>query len=57
MGREIEPEFQAPRAINPVPRRLAEVERTKRLIGFEAEIPLDKGLRNLVSWWRGRKAK
>ncbi len=56
MGREIESEFQDPRAVNPVPRRLAEVERTKRLIGFEAEILLDEGLRDLVAWWRGRKA-
>jgi UDP-glucose 4-epimerase len=40
------------RAVNPVQRRLANVDAARRLIGFEASVPLDAGLRDLVSWWR-----
>jgi len=57
MGKEMEPEHHEERKVNPVSRRLAEVSRTRDLIGFEAEITLEQGLQDLVAWWRGKKSK
>ena len=57
MGRpELTPIYEAERAVNPVPKRLADVSKAKSIIGFEAEIPLDEGLRNLVDWWAQQSA-
>jgi UDP-glucose 4-epimerase len=53
MGRrDLVPVHAEERAVNPVQRRLADVDAARRLIGFEASVPLDAGLRDLVSWWR-----
>ena len=53
MGRpSLAPAFQAARAVNPVERRLADVEKARRMLGFASEIPLREGLRHLVDWWR-----
>jgi len=49
------PEFQAARQVNPVERRLADVEKARRLLGFTAEIPLRQGLGDMVAWWRARR--
>ena len=32
----------------------ADVEKARRLIGFEAKVPLDEGLERLVSWWKSQ---
>jgi UDP-glucose 4-epimerase len=48
----VTPQFQAERAINPVPRRLAGTAEARRQIGFTAELPLEEGLADLVAWWR-----
>jgi UDP-glucose 4-epimerase len=51
MDREdLQPAFQPARAINPVPRRLADVGAAARDLGFTATIPLGEGLRGLVRW-------
>jgi UDP-glucose 4-epimerase len=56
MGRtEIAPVFAEQRSVNPVQRRLASIAKAKRLLGFRAKIPLDKGLRELVDWWRAER--
>jgi UDP-glucose 4-epimerase len=53
MGREqIDPEFAPERSVNPVPRRLASIDKAEQLLGFRAEIPLEEGLLELVDWWR-----
>src|SRR5262249_47695278 len=49
---ELNPEFVPERSVNPVPRRLASTTKAERLLGFRAVIPLDRGLRDLVDWWR-----
>lgn len=49
------PEFAPERSVNPVPRRLASIAKAKRLLGFQAEIPLQTGLRDLVNWWRAER--
>lgn len=40
------------RKVNPVSRRLADMSAARKLIGFEARVPLKEGLRRLVTWWR-----
>lgn len=40
------------RKVNSVTRRLADTRKAKEMIGFEAKVDLDQGLRDLVSWWR-----
>jgi UDP-glucose 4-epimerase len=37
-----------------VPRRLADVSRARRLLGWQARVPLEEGLARLVGWWRSR---
>jgi UDP-glucose 4-epimerase len=46
----VRPQMLAERSINPVPRRLADVAKARRLLGFQAQIGLDEGLRSLVTW-------
>jgi len=52
MGSELRPEYGPERKANPVPRRLADISKAKTMLGFEARIPLEEGLRRLASWWR-----
>ena len=57
MGRpDLGIEYQPVRAINPVERRLADVTRARKELGFTATITLEDGLRDLVDWWRGERA-
>src|SRR5579859_6595650 len=51
MGRRLEVEHQPERKVNPVPRRLAATESAAELIGFEAAVGVEEGLRRLVEWW------
>ena len=46
------PQHQEARTVNPVPRRLADISKARELIGFETTHPLDKGIGELVAWWR-----
>jgi UDP-glucose 4-epimerase len=48
-------EFGPERKVNPVPRRLADTSKAKRLLGFHAEIRLEEGLRELVEWWQTQR--
>jgi len=52
MDSTLEPEFGPARDVNGVTRRLADVSRASRLLGWKAEVGLDDGLRRLVAWWR-----
>lgn len=52
MGADLEPEYGPARSVNAVPRRLADTSKASRLLGFEAEVELEDGLRSLVEWWR-----
>nr|WP_252393867.1 NAD-dependent epimerase/dehydratase family protein [Candidatus Rhodoblastus alkanivorans] len=57
MGRRgMVPEFAPERSVNPVPRRLASTGKAERLLGFRASASLDKGLGDLVKWWRAERA-
>ena len=55
MGSTLRPVYGPERKVNPVPRRLADVDKARRLLGFEARVPLEAGLRRLVEWWRSER--
>jgi UDP-glucose 4-epimerase len=57
MGSNLQPEYGPERKVNPVPRRLADTKKARKLLGFEASIPVEVGLRRLVSWWREEHAR
>jgi len=54
MGSDLSIEYGAERKVNPVPRRLADVSKANRLLGFNAQVSLEEGLCRLVNWWRDR---
>ncbi|MEJ3405276.1 NAD-dependent epimerase/dehydratase family protein [Rathayibacter sp. YIM 133350] len=43
------------RAVNGVVRRLADTSAAREVLGFQAEVGLDDGLRELVDWWRPQR--
>ncbi|EJL33368.1 nucleoside-diphosphate-sugar epimerase [Caulobacter sp. AP07] len=43
------------RAVNPVPRRLADISLAAERIGYAPRVSLEDGLRDLVAWWREEK--
>lgn len=55
MGSNLEVEYGPSRAVNGVPRRLADTSKAQRELGFEAEIDLEEGLTRLVEWWRAAR--
>lgn len=52
MGSNLQPEYGPERKVNPVPRRLADVNKARRMLGFESRVALEDGLRRLVGWWK-----
>jgi UDP-glucose 4-epimerase len=56
MGADMEVEFGPARAAAAVTRRLADIEKARDVLGFEAEIDIEDGLRRLVQWWRAERA-
>lgn len=52
MGSRVRPEHGPERKVNPVSRRLADVSKAERLLGFKAGIGLEEGLTRLVRWWQ-----
>jgi UDP-glucose 4-epimerase len=52
MGSDARVEHGPERAVNGVTRRLADVSAAREQLGFEAQVPLSDGLRELVEWWR-----
>lgn len=49
---QVRPVFLPERSVNPVPRRLADTSKARRMLRFEASIGLEEGLRRLVAWRR-----
>jgi UDP-glucose 4-epimerase len=49
---DVQPEFLPERAINPVPRRLADISNAENKLGFLARVEVEEGLRRLVEWRR-----
>lgn len=57
MGSTVAVEYGPERKVNAVSRRLADTSKARRLLGFEAGVDLEAGLRQLVEWWRAAKAR
>ena len=57
MGSNVSVEYGPERTVNKVPRRLADTYSARELLGFEAQIGLEDGLRRLVDWWRGERVQ
>jgi len=55
MGSNLKPEYGPERKVNPVSRRLADVKKAREQLGFLANIPLETGLRELVTWWQAER--
>jgi UDP-glucose 4-epimerase len=51
MGVDRAPQYGPVRKATPVFRRLADVNKAERQIGFKAKVSLEEGLRELVKWW------
>ena len=51
MGVDLPPDYGPARKATPVWRRLADVRKAERLIGFKSKVSLEDGLRQLVQWW------
>lgn len=51
MGVSLPPSFGPARKVNPVARRLADVTKAERALGFKAQYSIEEGLRKLVDWW------
>lgn len=56
MGTSIQPAFADARKVNAVTRRLASTDAAWNDLGFRAGIPLEEGLRGLVSWWQRERS-
>lgn len=57
MGSTVAVEYGPERKVNAVSRRLADTSKARRLLGYEAGVDLEAGLRQLVEWWRAAKAR
>jgi UDP-glucose 4-epimerase len=55
MHSDLKPEYGPERKVNPVPRRLADVTKAQRVLGFRAKVGLEEGLARLVDWWHARR--
>ena len=51
MGVNLAPEYGPARKATPVWRRLADINKAQRRLGFKAQVTLEEGLRQLVDWW------
>jgi UDP-glucose 4-epimerase len=45
------PEFREENSINPVSRRLADISKAKKLLGFTPTVSLEKGMKELTEWY------
>ncbi|HEX7860400.1 MAG TPA: SDR family NAD(P)-dependent oxidoreductase [Verrucomicrobiae bacterium] len=52
MGVNLPPEFGPARKATPVWRRLADVSKAQKRLGFKTQVSLERGLRELVEWWK-----
>jgi UDP-glucose 4-epimerase len=55
MDSDLDIEFGPERAVNKVPRRLADTSGARERLGFVADVGIDEGLQRLVEWWRSER--
>jgi UDP-glucose 4-epimerase len=56
MQRSIPPSYGPARKVNPVSRRLADISKAERMLGFRARVSLEEGLERLVNWWEAERS-
>ncbi|MET1156378.1 NAD-dependent epimerase/dehydratase family protein, partial [Arthrobacter sp.] len=57
MDSDLAVEHGPDRLVNGVVRRLADTSAARQDLGFKAEVELEEGLRELVSWWKPLRAE
>lgn len=57
MGSNLKPEYGPERGVNAVPRRLADTNKARTLLGFKSTVSLEDGLARLVDWWQYSKSE
>jgi len=57
MGSDMEPEYGPTRKVNPVSRRLADISKASKMLGYEPRVSLREGLKLLVEWWKRESIK
>lgn len=50
-GSTLQPEYRPENTVNPVSRRLADVSKARTMLGFEASVSLEEGLKQLSRWY------
>lgn len=55
MGSSLTPVHEPARKVNPVARRLASTQKAEAQLGFRAQISMEEGLRDLVTWWQATR--
>jgi UDP-glucose 4-epimerase len=55
MGSSLTPVHEPARKVNPVARRLASTQKAEAQLGFRAQISMEEGLRDLVTWWQSSR--
>jgi len=56
MGSDLEIEHAPERKVNPVPRRLADISKAERMLGFRTQVTIENGLRSFAEWWQRERA-
>lgn len=56
MGSTLKPEYGPERKVNAVSKRLANVQKAKEMLAFEARVTLEEGLRKLLTWRQAERA-
>ena len=57
MGSNLKPEYGPERGVNAVPRRLADTNKARTMLGFKSNVSLEDGLARLVDWWQYSKSE
>lgn len=52
---ELKPEYREERKVNPVHRRRGATDKARQMLGFESEVSLADGLRQLIAWRQANK--
>jgi UDP-glucose 4-epimerase len=55
MGSDLKPEYGPERKVNAVPRRLADISKAQKMLGFRTQVDLEEGLCRLVDWWQSQR--
>ncbi|MDP9016982.1 MAG: NAD-dependent epimerase/dehydratase family protein [Candidatus Eremiobacteraeota bacterium] len=56
MGSSLRPQYAPARTVASIERRLADTTQAKQQLDFEAVVPLEEGLRQLLAWWHQQKS-